>query len=155
VKRFSFKLEALLEARTREEDAVKLRLAEKNRQLQSLGADMEALHAKLSDMQLSQKKQRSTADNVNALRQSVAYRHRLKLEMLKKGREVDDLREETEYVRDELITASRRRRAVEMLKERRYRAWRHEIKIKEQVVVDDISQTAYARRRNRVGGGLA
>ncbi len=155
MKRFSFKLEALLEARAREEDAVKLRLAEKNRLLQSLGAEMEALHAKLSDLQFSQKMRRSTADNVDSLRQSVAYRHRLKLEMLKKGRDIDNLREERENVREELISTSRRRRAVELLKERRYRAWRHEMKIKEQAAIDDISQTAYARRRNHVGGGLA
>ncbi len=155
MKRFSFKLEALLEARSREEDAVKLRLAEKNRLLHSLGAEMESLHAKLSDMQQSQKRRRSTIDSVDSLRYSVAYRHRMKLEMLKKGREIDDLREETENVREELVMASRRRRAVELLKERRYRAWRHEMKLKEQVAVDDISQTAYARKRNQVGGGFA
>jgi len=53
---------------------------------------------------------------------------------------------EAEGVREELVTASQRRRSMERLRENRYEQWRREINKEEEKEQDDMTMTRIANR---------
>jgi flagellar FliJ protein len=145
MRRFRFALQTLLEVRTREEDAVKLELGEKNRLVGRAREELAALHDRLTGLQSSELTTRENAHDVVALRHAVAYRHRLKTEMLRTGQRMQHLQHEAEQVRQRLVAATQRRRAIELIRDRRYREWRREYNAQEQKSIDDLSQQKYIR----------
>ena len=86
-----------------------------------------------------------------ALRYSVVHRHKLKTDMLSKGKEIERFRGEAEAIRKNLIEARRKTRSVELLRERRLAQWRKEYTIEEQEHLDDVSQKSHIRTRQAAG----
>ena len=80
------------------------------------------------------------------LRASVAYRHKLKQDILKKGRQIDDLKADAVKIRKKLVEATKARRALEIIRERRFAEWKEEYKAQEQGFIDDISQQGFIRK---------
>jgi flagellar protein FliJ len=152
MKRFRFKLETLLQLRIRHEDEVKLQLGKKNREIIVARKEMAQLHDQLKELQSSEKQRRATAGDIVQLRYSVAYRHKLKQDMLGKGRQIDKLGAQALEIRGKLVQATRDRRAIEIVKERRFREWKKEYRSREQGFSDDISQQLYIRHRAAVEG---
>lgn len=145
MKRFRFSLQTLLEVRAREEEAVKLELGEKNREVRQAREELREFHERLTDFQSSERAVRERADDIVALRHSVAYRHRLKSDLLRTGRRIQGLQLEAEAIRQRLVTATQRRRAIELIRERRYREWRREYNAREQKSTDEVSQQKFIR----------
>ncbi len=146
--RFRFRLETLLRLRRRTEDEIKLEMAARNREIGESGRRMMRLHDELTGMQERERQMRPHAHDVTALRYSVAYRHSLKLSMLNEGRTTDRLRREAHDIRQRLIEATRKRRAVELLRERRFEQWRKEYSDREQKYIDEVSRQAWSRRKD-------
>jgi flagellar protein FliJ len=146
VKKFVFKLDTLLKVKKNKEDEIKRRLAKKNREAEAVRAEIEATHAELSDFQKSVKEHRTQGGESAAdLRQSVSYRNALKLKLLKAGQKLDNVMVAAYGINQELIKAAQERRAVEIIKEKRYAEWKKENAAAEQKFIDDLSQQMYIR----------
>lgn len=147
MKRFEFSLEALLEKRKREEEAVKLELAEKNREVVQAQNELLDFERELKELQELQKRQRENVTDVQPLKWSVSYRNKLKLDMIKKGGDIHKLQTDRGDIRKKLVKATQKKRAIELLRENRYQEWLKENKHSEQVFLDDVSQQGFIRKK--------
>jgi flagellar FliJ protein len=146
VKRFVFKLDTLLRVKRNREDEVKRRLAEKNREAETVRTEIEAAQAELKEFQRSVKEHRAGGgESVAELRQSVSHRNALKIKLLKAGQKLDNVMVEAYGINQELIKAAQERRAVEIIREKRYEEWKKENAASEQKFIDDLSQQMYVR----------
>ncbi|MBD3322375.1 MAG: flagellar export protein FliJ [Chitinivibrionales bacterium] len=147
MRRFQFKLDPLLQMRKRKEEQARLDLARKNRQILDARNQLGGIHTMLSDFQAQEKNQRAHASNIMQLRYSVAYRHKLKQQLLSKGREIDRMRGDFRNLRVSLQMASKDKKAVELLRDRRYEEWRKNAGAEEQAITDEISRQGYIRNQ--------
>jgi flagellar protein FliJ len=146
VKKFVFKLDTLLKVKKAKEDEVKRRLAKKNREAETVRSEIETVQNELKNFQSNVKEQRrGGVESVADLRQSVSYRNALKLKLLKAGQKLDNVMISAYGINQELIKAAQERRAVEIIKEKRYEEWKKENAAAEQKFIDDLSQQMYVR----------
>ena len=146
MKKFVFKLDTLLKVKKNKEDEIKRKLAKKNREAEAVRTEIEAAHAELNDFQRNVKEQRTQGgESVADLRQSVSYRNALKLKLLKAGQRLDNVMVAAYGINQELIKAAQERRAVEIIREKRYEEWKKENAAAEQKFIDDLSQQMYIR----------
>jgi flagellar FliJ protein len=146
VKKFVFKLDTLLKVKKAKEDEVKRRLAKKNREAEAVRSEIEAAQNELKNFQSDVKEQRrGGVESVADLRQSVSYRNALKIKLLKAGQKLDNVMVAAYSINQELIKAAQERRAVEIIKEKRYEEWKKENAAAEQKFIDDLSQQMYVR----------
>lgn len=146
MKRFQFKLDVLIELRKRAEDDIKLQLGRKNREILTAREKMQLSVNELYNLQATEKSRRAHVTDAMELRYSVAYRHKLKADILKIGRRVDELSAEAAKIQKDLVNATKDRRAIEIVRERRFREWKKEYDRKEQGFIDDISQQGFIRK---------
>ncbi len=149
MKRFRFSLEALLEMRKREEEAVKLELAGKNQEIHQAEKNLRDIEKRLRVLQDEQLASREQITDVLLLRYSVSYRNKLKIDMLQTGQTIYELQNQRGDIRRRLTRATQRKRAIELIKEKRYREWLKENKLREQVFIDDVSQQGFIRKRRK------
>jgi flagellar FliJ protein len=147
MQRFRFSLDTLLALRKRREEEAKLTLARKRHELAMAREQMADIGDELKRLQEHQKKERSNVCDVNSMRIGVAYRHKLKTDMLRKGEEIRKIQEESEKLRLLLVKATQKVRSLELLRERRLAEWKIEYNRKQQGFIDDISQKAHIRRK--------
>jgi flagellar protein FliJ len=147
MKRFTFKLDTMLELRKQEEEKVKLELAEKNREIIALQEELNLAYLSLKELQASEKERRSGSEPVMEMRYGVAYRYKLKNDILTTGRSIDDLRAESNTIQKRLMEAIKRRRALEVIRDRRYSAWKKNYLREEQKFIDDVAQQKYSRTK--------
>ncbi len=145
MKRFRFRLEVLLDIRMRREEKVKLELAELNKEILRQQNILNELHQELKNLQSDELKRRQEHDSILFLRTSVAYRFKLKKEMLAVGKKMDEIQENIYRIRKKLISATKDRKAVEILKERQKSEWLKKYRIQEQSFIDDIAQKNHIR----------
>jgi len=118
----------------------------RNREAEEVRAEIERAQGKLKDFQRSVKEQRLCGgENVADLRQSVSHRNALKLNLLKTGQKLDSVMVEAYGINQELIKAAQERRAVEIIREKRYEEWKKENAAAEQKFIDELSQQMYVR----------
>lgn len=146
MKRFSFKLDVLLDLRKKKEDEIKLRLGAQNARIVTAQQEFTRIHDELKMLQTSEKEKRPDSTNVVLLRYSISYRHKLKGDLLAAGRKVDELKAGAYKIQKELIEATKKRRAIELVRDHRYREWKKENQEKELKFIDDISQQLYIRK---------
>lgn len=146
--RFRFRLEVLLDLRKKKEEKIKLALAEKNNQILSAEKQVTELHDALKTLQESEKTSRSEHLDPVLLRYSISYRYVLKKKLTDAIRGVDDLKAEAFRIQKELVVATQKRKAVEIVKERRLGEWKRKNHIVEQNFNDDISQQAFIRNKS-------
>ncbi len=147
MKRFTFKLDTLLDLRKQHEERIKLRLAEKNREIIENKNELNGLYGELKALQSSEKVRRAGSTPVLLLRYSIAYRHKLKTDILRVGRRIDDLRAEAVKIQQELLVATKARRALEIVRDRQVTAWKKAYRREEQNYIDDVAQQKYIASR--------
>jgi len=146
MKKFVFKLDTLLKVKRTKEDDIKRRLAEKNREAELVRSEIEAAQAELKNFQTNVKTNRKGGEeSVADLRQSVSHRNELKIKLLKAGQKLDNVMIEAYGINQELIKAAQERRAVEIIREKRYEEWKKENAAAEQKFIDDLSQQMFVR----------
>lgn len=150
MKRFHFPLQALLEIRKRKEDQIKRRLGEKNREILNVKKDCEHISDELKGLQSEQKEYRNRTPDILMLKHSVAYRHKLKRDLIGRARDLESIRKEAGNIRVELVKATRDRRAIEIIREKRFAQWKKARAKKEQDFIDDITQTGFTRKKKSV-----
>ncbi len=143
MKRFTFKLGPLLELRKQYEERIKLMLAEKNREIIAANGVLTGYYEALKELQVSEKNNRVGQEPVLLMRYSVAYRYKLKADILQTGRQIDDLRAEATAIQRKLLGATKARRALEIIRDRQHDAWKKEYRRKEQQFIDDVAQQKY------------
>lgn len=144
MKRFRFTLEALLTIRKRQEEEVRREFARKNDEITRAETELRQLHESLRDLATEEKERRIGSVSVSELRSGVGYRHTLKLNVETTGKQIQRLRKEAGQIRLRLVEATKKKRAVEILKERRYTQWKEAYRAQEQEFTDDLSQKKYA-----------
>ena len=147
MKRFTFKLAPLLELRKEHEERIKLQLAEKNRDIIAASGVLNGYYEDLKELQSSEKTRRAGNEPVQLLRYSVAYRYKLKSDILRTGRHIDDLRAEAAGIQRKLLEATKARRALELIRDRQYSAWKKDYRRKEQKFIDDVAQQQFIASR--------
>ncbi len=140
MKRFQFRLETLLNIRKRREEECKALLGRKNREVLAAKQSLDRLRAAFLDLQASEKKKRTDVRSVIELRYSVSYRFKLRQDILGQNRVVENMKSQAVELRNRLIRATQQRRAIELVRERRYEQWRLERTREEQNFIDDIAQ---------------
>ena len=140
MKRFTFRLQSLLDIRRRTEDEIKNRIAHKNTQINETAVRLKELGEELTNMQRTQLQRRSGPTDVVSLRLSVSYRYTLKSRMAETIRFIDTLKKEREEIRGELVEARRAVRAIELLRERQFAQWKKK-----------YERTDFSRRNARRG----
>lgn len=145
MKRFRFRLEVLLDLRMRREEKVKLELAEQNKAILKQQDKLNELHQELKNLQSDELKRRQQQDNILLLSTSVSYRYKLKKDMLTVGSKMDEIQENIYRIRKKLISATKDRKAVEILKERQKSEWQKNYRTQEQSFIDDIAQKNHIR----------
>ncbi|NLE02352.1 MAG: flagellar export protein FliJ [Fibrobacter sp.] len=150
MKKFNFTLQSLLDIRLRKEDEIKLMLAKKINQIQQSFAIQNEIHDKLRDLQETEKKRRKETENVSLLKASVAYRFKLKADLIEIVRKIDTLKNEADNIRAKLTEATKQRRAIEILKENKFSEWKKEQNDLEQKFIDDISQQSFIRKTRQL-----
>lgn len=146
MKRFEFRLETLLALRKRREDEIKQELGKKIQAIVTARKELAAIAEALQALQSEEKLKRPVTTSAVELRYGIAYRFKLKKDILVKGRLIDDLQAQAHAVRAKLVKAKQERRAIEIVRERQYAAWKKAYRTHEQGFIDDVSQQAYIRR---------
>ncbi len=147
MKRFRFRLETVLQLRLRKEEELKSALGRKQQEIHFIEQSIGELGETLRTLQSDQKSRRAAEVDVVSLRHSVAYRHKLKLDMLAKGAEMEKCRAEALKIRSRLNQAIKDRRIVELLKEKRLVEWKKANAAQEQKFIDDLTQQRYTHQR--------
>lgn len=146
--KFRFRLEVLLDLRKKKEEKIKLSLAEKNNQVMSASKQVTELHDALKALQEDEKTSRREHLDPLLLRYSISYRYILKKKLTDAIRRVDDLKADAFRIQQELIIATQKRKAVEIVKEKRLVEWKKKNHTIEQNFNDDISQQAFIRNKS-------
>lgn len=144
--RFRFQLQALLDARQRVED-------ERRREVSELEAERHRLEEDLRRRQTSIVDAREEARDgllgevrPHLLRAAANASMSLMRDAQRSVLELAGLHRRLEAARAVLSEASKERRAIELVKERRFEAWKHEIERREQATLDELATNAGARR---------
>ena len=152
MKKYHFTLDPLLQVRKRKEDAVKLELGKKNREILVAQQQMTDLHDNLAAMQASEKERRTKGDvDVAAMRHSVNYRNKVKLDMISKGAEIKELHEHASTIQLRLTECAKERRAIEIIGEHRHDEWKKQRGRSERTFVDEVSTQGFIRKKRDAG----
>lgn len=144
MKKYAFNLQALLDIRIRDEENVMLKLAEKNREILAEQERIDEAHRSLTNLQSQEKERRVHAESVMMLRYSVAYRYKLKNDLLILIRNCDKLKAEAGKIAAALTEATQARKALEKVRDRRKQEWKKERLLKEQQFIDEIAGQRFA-----------
>jgi flagellar FliJ protein len=147
--KFRFKLEPVLEARRRAEQEKQRRVAELERQRRELEDTLRRHQQFIASGKQSLATQLVGSLQLDSLRghasstiQLMRRAHRVLLELA-------GVHKRLESARAELIGATRDRRAVELLRERRFAEWKRKLERAENAALDELAvQSAGARRRS-------
>lgn len=145
MKRFHFSLDTLFSLRKRAEDSVKHELATKNTEIVSAKTALQTTHDELKMLQESEKQNRQEHLNPQLLSQAVTFRKTLKNKIFTCVQKIDNLSEEAEAIRHRLVIARQKTRAVELVREKRFYAWKQEKNRAEQKFTDDIAEQGFIR----------
>ncbi len=149
MKRLEFSLQSVLELRLREEDKAKMALAEKERELRDRQRDQEEAHQSLLQFQRDEKESRARGRFVEEFALSVSWRHKLKLELLEKAQQVQEVMRDIDIVRGKLIEATKRRKGIELLRDKKQELWQKERNRKDQAFLDELASNAHIRKKRK------
>lgn len=144
--RFQFRLERILSVRRHEEDRERLRFGQAMRRKLESEVKLEEVRARIREAV-----ERAAA--VTAGRPTVedfVRMHEYRLALLRREadaeRALEDAAVALEQQRMRLVEARRRRRALELLREQKFREWRHAEEEREQQELDEIGMMNFIRR---------
>jgi flagellar export protein FliJ len=150
---FRFTLQAVLDARQRVEDEKLQELATRRRALDGAARELEHI-ARARDRCMSELAASAFTSGALHFRVRDAYLRRLDVVLAQEFRAHRELLAAWKCACDALITARRARRTLEVLKDRRVRAFQAEEARREELELDESNARAYDRAR-RAGGAAS
>jgi flagellar FliJ protein len=149
MKRFSFRLQVLLDIKKRAEDDIKKELAQKNRDILYAQKEQQCTMENLEQFISVEKKKRVDSCDVRSLRNSISYRAKLQRDIMQKGNQIENFVAEAGRITMLLIQARKESRILEILKEKKFGQWKKDNAAEEQISQDDVSQKMFMlNRRN-------
>ena len=145
--RFRFALEPLLNARRKAEEAHQRIVAGIERERLELENTLRRQQLAISESKRSLQGSLVGTLNTTSLRFHAASAIQLMRQAQRIVLEMAGVHRRLDAARTELIEAARRRRAVELLRERRFEQWSAEQEKAETVAIDELATIAAARRR--------
>lgn len=146
---FRFKLQPVLEMREREEREKKLALVELERERMELENRIRGYQRNIETEQSSLAQMLGTQGGVDLrgarLQANAAVSNRFSAQ--RAVLELAGVHHRMERARGELVEASARRKAVELLRDRQREAFEHEQRRRESIELDDMSVMRYSRRQ--------
>ncbi len=150
--KFRFKLDALLRLRELEEQEVERRFQEVDARFRQKENEIDALALERDEAKQRYgwggESQRNV--DIETVLQQRRYINSMYQRILERGSELRKIGEEREIVRKELIEASTRKKVVEKLRERRFKAFQEEENRKEQRMFDELGQVYSQRAEGEV-----
>ncbi len=146
--RFHFRLERVLSVRRHEEDRERLKFGQAMRL--KLACEMKLAEVRERIVAAVDQAARITAGRptVDDLVRSHEYRLALLRREAEAERSVEDAAVALEQQRLKLVEARRRRRALELLREKKWRDWRHEEEERDQQELDEIGLMNFIKQAN-------
>lgn len=126
-------------------------LAEKEGELRDRQRDQEVAHENLLQFQRDEKESRGRGRYVEEFALSVSWRHKLKLDLLEKAQRVQEVMYDIELVRGRLIEATKRRKGIELLRDKKLNEWQKERNRKDQAFLDELASNAHIRKKRKQG----
>ena len=148
MKRFRYKLERILSLRAYSEREWELKLAKATGQCVRLAREIDDRNLRKARSALKGVRKE---DNVANLLQNHLYMSRLDQEMQKRHGQLLEREKEREEVQSSYLKASRKRKVLSNLKEKRSIAYIKEQKVEEVKEIDDINTGRAARYRSTGG----
>jgi flagellar export protein FliJ len=146
MKRFRFKLQALLDIKIRTEDRIKRKLAEENAKVMAAGKALAESNDRLKQFQALEKNERMKAVTAGGLRASINYRFKLQGDIAGAGKQILDLKQSVQSMVRMLMEAKKETKALEILRDKKLAEWKHENKLHDQEFTDDVSQKGFIRK---------
>jgi flagellar protein FliJ len=151
VKRFSFRLQTLLDIKQRREEELARMVAQKNNEIIRTFKSLQEGRDRLSKFQAEEKKQRASALDALLLRLSVVHRHALQREIAERGSQIATLKQELQAAVLSLTEAKKETRALEILRDNKRMEWKRDYGREEQKTIDDVSQNNFSRKFKTTG----
>ncbi len=145
--RFRFQLQAVLDARLRAEREERRRVAELEASRRRLEDGLRRRQSQIGEARSQLRGRLEGAIDASSLRGQANASLAEMRDAQRVVLELAGIHRRLEVVREDLRKASRARRAVEILKERRFEAWRREEDRREQAELDEMAVIRGARRR--------
>ena len=155
--RFRFQLQALLDARKRVEDVRRREVAELEGERHRLEEDLRRRQSSIVNAREEARDGLLGRVRPHLLRAAANASMSLMRDAQRSVLELAGLHRRLEAARAVLSEASKERRAIELVKERRFEAWKLEIERREQATLDEIATNAgarQARERDALEGGV-
>ena len=124
MKRFSFRLQTLLDIRKKVEDGLKKALASKNVEIATAQQVKQSMVDTLALFFANEKQHRETSLDARELRLSISYRAQLQYDILARDRVINALFTDAERLRTMLVGARKDCRILEILKEKKFAHWK-------------------------------
>ena len=148
MKRFEFNLQSILDLRIREEDEAKAFLATCEAELQKANANFKDKKEELQNFQNREKNARKDEPaSAATLRYSVSWRNSIKLDILKIGREIQEISMDVAHARKLFTEATVKRKTIEKLRDKKKEEWQKEFNKNEQKFLDELAQTRHGIRK--------
>lgn len=148
MKKFRFRLQKVMEVKEEVEKQRMLELVEAKKCVSQEKEELERLQIRNREC-WEKIEERKTEDRINPVEMNLYYCYLRKLgnEIDLQNNRVQDAENEMEKRRRILLDASKERKILEKLKERKYTAYRSEMLKMEQDFFDDIANTKHSRGR--------
>ncbi|MAC18365.1 MAG: hypothetical protein CMJ23_01575 [Phycisphaerae bacterium] len=154
--RFRFELQAVLDARKRAEDLRRREVATLEMERRDLEAGIRGRQQSIVDSREETREGLVGAIHPDRLRASANASLAMMRDAQRSVLELAGIHRRLETARGTLKEASRDRRAIELVRERRFETWKSEIERREQSALDEIATIRGARRvreRDAFAGG--
>ena len=144
--RFRFQLQALLDARKRVEDVRRREVAELEGERNRLEDDLRRRQSSIVTARHEARDGLVGEVRPHLLRATANASMSLMRDAQRSVLELAGIHRRLEAARSVLSEASKERRAIEIVKERRFEAWKQDLERREQAALDEIATNAGARR---------
>ncbi len=144
--RFEFKLEPVLKHRRVVEEARRRALAEASRVMLDGQHELAVTQENLSRDKKNLAESLTGKVDVDRIAQHAAHALRAERRARQVAVMIEGSRQQMERAQFALVEASRQRRAIEILRERKFRSWQFDMERQERLALDELATIAYARR---------
>jgi flagellar FliJ protein len=144
--RFRFRLEPLLKARRLAEQGRQRAVAEIERERLAIEDRLREQQQFISAGKRSMRDEMTGTLDVDAMRLHAGATMRLMRDAERMVIELAGVHQRLDAARSELIEATRQRRAVELLRERRFEQWKAELEKADDAAIDELAVHAAARK---------
>ena len=146
MKRFKFSLQSILDIRIGEEDMAKRDVAEKEQELYEAKVRVGEVQQALKDFQKELKEKRNSFSNIIELKHSVTWRDSLKSDLLTRAQQMQEIEMDLRRAKEKLIEAVKKRKGLEILRDKQYEEWKKEMNRKEQIFLDELASNGHIRK---------